>query len=325
MPCSSAFVRGGGPIGDELHRPPDSASASPARPWFQASHHRARVASRRSRHRLPRATARSPPTARRPHRDPSAPRAAVPQQQRRALRIVGGHEGQGVAVELTGRGSRAQPDRPVAGHDERRSSPRLQIDIDRTRGAAQVERLQPMMGGKLCVVLAPLDRQLLDPFRSCAMLPRALDPRDLPVGDVADQRMPERILGLVGNGAAPFPPDEALALERVEPTLDVTPLGPLATERADPEDLADHGGVLEQVFSAGGSPSRRAAMIPCSVSGIGSSASSASAEPPRFGRESRDRRACARTARRRAGCPRRGRGARAGALPATTAARAASR
>ena len=63
--------------------------------------------------------------------------------------------------------------------------------------------------------------------------------------------------------------DELLALERVEPSLELarsraTDRG----ERSDPEDLADDGGVLEQASSPrAASASSRAAMMPCTDSG----------------------------------------------------------
>ena len=67
-----------------------------------------------------------------------------------------------------------------------------------------------------------------------------------------------------------------------------------ALERGRPEHLPDHRCVLDDSFSAGASASSRAAIIPCTVSGSGSSSGAAAGRPRSA--------ASARTPRRRADC-----------------------
>ena len=79
-----------------------------------------------------------------------------------------------------------------------------------------------------------------EPFRRAAVLLRPLRPRDLPVGDVADERVEECVLRLPRDRGAAVAADELLPLERVEDAL------VRAGQRARPEDLADHRRVLEE-------------------------------------------------------------------------------
>ncbi len=84
------------------------------------------------------------------------------------------------------------------------------------------------------------------------MLDLARSARDLAVGDVANEHVAEGVLGLARDGGAPLAADELLALERVQALLDCPALAPAERrERAEPEDLADDGGVLEQLLLLG--------------------------------------------------------------------------
>src|SRR5581483_8513877 len=105
-----------------------------------------------------------------------------------------------------------------------------------------------MVRDELCVVAAALRRQSLDPLRRAAMLLRALATRDLRVRDVADERMRECVFDLVCNRAAPLTADEPLALEEVEDPFELGPGATGSVERAQPEDLADDRGALEQLL-----------------------------------------------------------------------------
>ncbi len=102
------------------------------------------------------------------------------------------------------------------------------------------------MGEHLGLVLGPAER--LDPLGGAPVLLRPLRTRDLPVGDVADQHVPERVLRLAGDRRCARTLDELLALERVKSSSSacqrVTPS--TACDRAEPEHLPDDGRVLEQ-------------------------------------------------------------------------------
>jgi hypothetical protein len=71
--------------------------------------------------------------------------------------------------------------------------------------------------------------------------------RDLRVSDIANEQMVKRVLALVSDRGATLAPHELLALETVEHlfgfgSVQVTDL----LDRAEPEDLADHRGVLQE-------------------------------------------------------------------------------
>ena len=79
------------------------------------------------------------------------------------------------------------------------------------------------------------------------MLRRPVGARDLPVRDVTDEHVQERILGLVRHRRPAGALHELLSLERMQKLLDV--LARAAVDQAaEPEDLAEHGRVLEQLL-----------------------------------------------------------------------------
>ena len=92
--------------------------------------------------------------------------------------------------------------------------------------------------------------QALDPLRDTAVLLGAVGSGDLPVGDVANEGVCERELGLAFDGRALLAAHEALALERVQGRRRVRAV---ANGRR-PEHLADDGGVAQQVFLGVGKP-----------------------------------------------------------------------
>src|SRR6059036_3797784 len=84
------------------------------------------------------------------------------------------------------------------------------------------------------------------------MLLGARSPRDLPVRDVPDEQVAERVFAVVRHGRGTFAADELLPLQIVQARLEP---GRLETreraESTEPEALADHGGVVEQRFLLG--------------------------------------------------------------------------
>ena len=88
-------------------------------------------------------------------------------------------------------------DGPVAGQDEEAASGRLE-PLALVQGAScarELERLAVVVGEDLRLV-RPISRQPLHPARRGLVLTHAREPRDLPIGDVADEDMPECVLGL---------------------------------------------------------------------------------------------------------------------------------
>ena len=80
------------------------------------------------------------------------------------------------------------------------------------------------------------------------MLLRPLRPRDLAVGDVADERVGEGVLGVSFHRGPALALHELLALEALEQLFDARRFDALAelTKRSEPEDLADDGCVLNE-------------------------------------------------------------------------------
>ena len=106
------------------------------------------------------------------------------------------------------------------------------------------EHLDPVVGA--------VARERADPLGAEAMLVDAPRARDLPVGDVADERVQERVLRLAGDRGAALAADELLPLERVERLVELELHA--AADRGQPggpEDLADHGGVLDELLLGG--------------------------------------------------------------------------
>src|SRR5581483_7401806 len=97
----------------------------------------------------------------------------------------------------------------------------------------------------LRVVLAAPQR--LDPLRGGEVLTGAFGTRNLAVGDVADEQVPERILVLAGDATRPLAADELLPLELVQAHDESRSVRAVERrERAGPEALPDDGRVLEQ-------------------------------------------------------------------------------
>jgi hypothetical protein len=177
---------------------------------------------------------------------------------------VAQHEGGPLAVLLRGqlerpreelhRGrQRAQGERPLAGIQERAPRGLLEAGGALARRAGEIEGGPIVVREELRAVLGAVPRERIDPLGCETMFLSTAEPRDLCVRHVAHQQMPKRILGLARHRAAPFPANELLALECVEPLLDSRGRKPTERpERTRPEHLADHRRVLEQELLLGG-------------------------------------------------------------------------
>ena len=75
-----------------------------------------------------------------------------------------------------------------------------------------------------------------------------LGSRDLLVGDVADERMPEDVLVFSGDGGSELASNELFALEGMQPLRDRPTL---AAESTEPEDTPDDRGLLEKALLLG--------------------------------------------------------------------------
>ena len=137
---------------------------------------------------------------------------------------------------------------------EKRTSCRLELVgvTDVTRRASELERLRVVMREELRVIgEAPL-RLPLDPLGGLDVLLAARGARDLLVGDIADQHMPERELLLVAHRRDSRGSDELAAHELTQARENVvTVTSSHRGERTRPEHLPENGRVLEQVLELG--------------------------------------------------------------------------
>ena len=167
--------------------------------------------------------------------------------QVRVLRCSLRPELERLAVEHDRGGVGAQVASVVACFRECHTGPRRQLARLLAGRARNLECRQVVMRDHLRVILGPAER--FDPAGRPDVLLAAHQARDLGIGDVAQEQVEERVLRLVRDRRAPVPADELLALERVNllfksRRVRITERG----DRARPEDLPDHGGVLEELF-----------------------------------------------------------------------------
>ena len=106
---------------------------------------------------------------------------------------------------------RPQRGRPVARGRQRDSCAIPEQSVLAARCAREIERREVVVREQLGVVRGTAER--LDPLGCAPVLLHPCSPQDLPVGDIADELVPERELGLAGDGRPALPPDELLALE----------------------------------------------------------------------------------------------------------------
>ena len=145
---------------------------------------------------------------------------------------------------MRGRCERIERARPVAGGSECKASPLLERRIRFAGRSRVLERLQIVVCEYLGVLLLAAERG--HPLCSGAMLLGPRGPRDLAVGDVADEQVEERVLALALDRRPSLATEEVLARERVQALLD---RGPITTvhlrDGSRPEDLAEDCGILE--------------------------------------------------------------------------------
>ena len=134
----------------------------------------------------------------------------------------------------------------------------------------ELERARVVVREHLRMILETAVR--LDPPRGAGVLFDPARPPDLPVRDVAQQHVQERVLRLPGHRGAALAADELLALERVEPPCSRSP--PSAATAPGQNTLPITAASWSSRFSSAGSASSRAPMIPCTDSGSGSSSAS---------------------------------------------------
>ena len=142
--------------------------------------------------------------------------------------------------------------RPLAGEGETPDRSRLELLCVSTvtGGARELQRRQVMVGEDVSQILRALARLLLDPGSGCPMAAGSSGARDLPVADVPHQHVPEGELVLALHRARASRANELLARELVQRLLDLVGLAPSHLhEGAGPEDLAQHGRVLEQALA----------------------------------------------------------------------------
>ena len=86
-----------------------------------------------------------------------------------------------------------------------------------------------------------------DPFRGAAMLLGPIRSGNLPIGDVANEDVQERVLGVVRHRRRPRTLHEALSIQSMESRLRYTAIAAVHNS-AEPEDFAQNGCVLKQGF-----------------------------------------------------------------------------
>src|SRR5688572_12229989 len=103
-----------------------------------------------------------------------------------------------------------------------------------------------MVGEQLNVVVASLAERL-DPLGCLPVALGSLGTRNLPIRDVAEQDVAERVLRLARDRRPPLTAEELLPLEGTERRFELLAVGHRCN-RADPEDLPVHGCALQQLL-----------------------------------------------------------------------------
>ena len=170
---------------------------------------------------------------------------AEPEQPRRAGRVAGGGQLQRSGVEA-GRGVEGvQGGGPVAGLPQRGPGPSgQQLGVLPAGRPGELQRPRVVVGQQLGPVLGPVGGKRGDPLGRPAVLVGPGPPRELPVGDVADQDVAEGVLGLPRHRRAALGAQELAGLE----DLDLAPdglAGPAGQggQRAQPDHRPEHRGV----------------------------------------------------------------------------------
>jgi hypothetical protein len=144
-------------------------------------------------------------------------RAAVTEQNVCALPIFSGPQLERGAVVPSGGCERVERKRPVAGRAQGDAGALREEASSRSVGV--LERSQVVVREQLGEILGCL-RERLDSLGRPAMLLGALRAWDLPVGDVADEHVPEGKLVIVTDRRVPLAPHELLARQGVQTALE---------------------------------------------------------------------------------------------------------
>ena len=215
-----------------------------------------------------------------------------PDQQVRARRVPWLAELDGLAVVGAGP-VEVEVDGPVPGQDQEAAG-RLDQLVDpglRLPGRPGVgERLAVVVGDDLGQVADPLAGHVLDPLGDGLVAAGPAHPRDLGVGDVPDQGVPEHVLVLVLDRGGPRPLDELLALQLGQAGLDrpaavavacpagrpvPVPVPSMAATAPGQNTRPITAASWTSALTSGVSASRRAAISPWTVSGTGMSGAAA--------------------------------------------------
>ncbi len=215
-----------------------------------------------------------------------------PDQQVGALGVPRLAQLDGLAVVGTGP-VQVEVDGPVPGQDQEAAG-RLDQLVDPRLGLAGRpgvgERLAVVVGDDLGQVPDPLAGHRLDPLGDRLVAAGPARPRDLGVGDVPDQGVPEHVLVLVLDRGGPRPLDELLALQLGQGGLDrlaAVAVGPgrppsMAATAPGQKTRPTTAASWTSALTSGARVSRRAAISPCTVSGTGMSGTAA---PSPLGRQ----------------------------------------
>ena len=173
-------------------------------------------------------------------------------QEQRPLRVAFGGEleraGEVLLCEI-----HVQAERPLARQAQIPRGPWLQrFCVGETRGLDKVERAQVVVCEHVGQVLRALACLPFDPGGRRPMAVGAGSARDLPVTDVAHERVPEPVFGLAHHRRAAARPDELLAGQLVQGELHLARLAAAHLRQGtSPEHLPHHGGVLQQALLLG--------------------------------------------------------------------------
>ncbi len=137
--------------------------------------------------------------------------ARSPKQKIGALGVAFRPESECLRVVLLGRGVRIEGGRSVAGFAEGQASPVRELGSVHACRAGELECRLPVVGKHLGVVLRT--PEALDPLCDTTVLLGTVGSGDLPVGDVANEGVCKRELGLAFDGRALLAAHEPLALE----------------------------------------------------------------------------------------------------------------
>ena len=154
------------------------------------------------------------------------------------------------ALEARERGSRVQPERALCREAEEPQRRRFELArlLALPGGAGELEGSRVVVGEHVGEVLDPVGSLRLDPGGGGDVAGGARGARQLVVGDVAGEDVPERILGLPRHRRLPRRPHQLLARQLPQRRGDTSARSrsPIWATRSGPEHLADHGSVGQQ-------------------------------------------------------------------------------